>query len=108
MCRCAPESASRAFGCPPTTAPSTPEGAGTDDYRCFLVDPGFDTDQLVSGVQIAPENAAIVHHVIVSKVEPGGRPPRAGPSTPRTRERAGPASAAGGIVGRVRRRPRQG
>ena len=51
--------------------PAAPEGTGTDDYRCFLVDPGFETDQLVSGVQIAPQNAAIVHHVIVSKVEPG-------------------------------------
>ncbi len=50
--------------------PKAPQGAGTDDYRCFVVDPGFDTDQLVSGVQIAPDNAAIVHHVIVSKVEP--------------------------------------
>ena len=51
--------------------PAAPEGTGTDDYRCFLVDPGFETDQLVSGVQIAPQNAAMVHHVIVSKVEPG-------------------------------------
>jgi hypothetical protein len=50
--------------------PKAPTGTGTDDYRCFVLDPGFDTDQLVSGVQISPDNAAIVHHVIVSKVEP--------------------------------------
>jgi hypothetical protein len=50
--------------------PKAPTGTGTDDYRCFVLDPGFDTDQLVSGVQISPGNAAIVHHVIVSKVEP--------------------------------------
>ncbi len=55
---------------PSAYTPKAPEGTGTDDYRCFVVDPGFDTDQLVSGVQIAPDNAAIVHHVIVSKVEP--------------------------------------
>ncbi|HET6968317.1 MAG TPA: hypothetical protein VFI44_08580 [Ornithinibacter sp.] len=55
---------------PSAYTPKAPEGTGTDDYRCFLVDPGFDTDQLVSGVQISPDNAAIVHHVIVSKVEP--------------------------------------
>lgn len=55
---------------PSSYTPRAPEGTGTDDYRCFLVDPGFDTDQLVSGVQISPDNAAIVHHVIVSKVEP--------------------------------------
>ena len=56
---------------PRAYTPRAPEGTGTDDYRCFLVDPGFDTDQLVSGVQISPDNAPIVHHVIVSKVEPG-------------------------------------
>jgi Copper type II ascorbate-dependent monooxygenase, C-terminal domain len=50
--------------------PKAPTGTGTDDYRCFVLDPDFDTDQLVSGVQISPDNAAIVHHVIVSKVEP--------------------------------------
>jgi len=55
---------------PETYTPSPPESGGTDDYRCFLVDPGLDEDQLVSGVEIRPDNAAIVHHVIVSKVEP--------------------------------------
>jgi hypothetical protein len=55
---------------PSEYTPKAPEATGTDDYRCFVVDPGFDTDQLVSGVQITPDNAAIVHHVIVSKVEP--------------------------------------
>ncbi|MFQ6170270.1 hypothetical protein ACK8HX_01575 [Oryzobacter sp. R7] len=55
---------------PAAYTPRAPEGTGTDDYRCFLVDPRFRTDQLVSGVQIAPDNAAMVHHVIVSKVEP--------------------------------------
>ena len=59
---------------PADYSPEAPEGTGTDDYRCFLVDPGFETDQLVSGVQIAPQNAAMVHHVIVSKVEPGDVP----------------------------------
>ena len=55
---------------PSLYTPRAPTARGTDDYRCFLVDPGFATGQLVSGVQIAPDNAAIVHHVIVSKVEP--------------------------------------
>jgi Copper type II ascorbate-dependent monooxygenase, C-terminal domain len=55
---------------PSPYTPKAPEGVGTDDYRCFLVDPGFETDQLVSGVQITPDDAEIVHHVIVSKVEP--------------------------------------
>jgi hypothetical protein len=55
---------------PSAYTPKAPEGTGTDDYRCFLVDPGFDTGQLVSGVQITPDNTDMVHHVIVSKVEP--------------------------------------
>lgn len=59
---------------PSAYTPRAPEGAGTDDYRCFLVDPGLETDQLVSGVQITPDNADLVHHVIVSKVEPAAVP----------------------------------
>jgi hypothetical protein len=55
---------------PSAYTPTAPTGTGTDDYRCFLLDPRLGSDQLVSGVQIAPDNAAIVHHVIVSKVEP--------------------------------------
>jgi hypothetical protein len=55
---------------PTPYTPKAPEGTGTDDYRCFLVDPELATDQLVSGVHITPDNAEMVHHVIVSKVEP--------------------------------------
>ena len=55
---------------PAPYTPKAPEGTGTDDYRCFLVDPQLATDQLVSGVHIVPDNADMVHHVIVSKVEP--------------------------------------
>jgi hypothetical protein len=54
---------------PEEYTPSAP-GDGTDDYRCFLVDPGLEEDELVSGVDIRPDNAALVHHVIVSRVEP--------------------------------------
>jgi hypothetical protein len=55
---------------PEAYTPSAPTEGGTDDYRCFLVDPGFTRDQLVSGVDIRPDNAAVVHHVIVSRVDP--------------------------------------
>jgi hypothetical protein len=55
---------------PSVYTPKAPVANSTDDYRCFLVDPHFTTDQLVSGVQITPDNAAMVHHVIVSKVAP--------------------------------------
>ena len=57
---------------PSVYTPKAPVENSTDDYRCFLVDPGFTTDQLVSGVQVTPDNAAMVHHVIVSKVPPAG------------------------------------
>ena len=42
---------------------------GTDDYHCFLVDPGFAKDVLVTGNDVVPDNADLVHHVIVYRVE---------------------------------------
>jgi hypothetical protein len=49
--------------------PTAPAG-GTDDYRCFLADPGLIDDAFVTGVQFLPGNAAIVHHSILFRVEP--------------------------------------
>lgn len=46
------------------------EGSGTDDYRCFVLDPGLSRDSLVAGVDIVPGNPDLVHHVIVHKVDP--------------------------------------
>ncbi|QIM20465.1 hypothetical protein G7075_03755 [Phycicoccus sp. HDW14] len=57
---------------PAAYTPTAPTARGTDDYRCFLLDPRLATDQLVSGVDIRPDNAALVHHVIVSRVPPSG------------------------------------
>lgn len=53
---------------PEPYTPAAPGGRGTDDYRCFLLDPHLTADQLVSGVDIRPGNPAVVHHVIVSRV----------------------------------------
>ncbi|KGN31900.1 monooxygenase [Knoellia sinensis KCTC 19936] len=50
--------------------PKAPFGTGTDDYRCFLADPEFAEDMIVSGVKVAPDNPAAVHHVILYKVDP--------------------------------------
>ena len=50
--------------------PKAPFGSGTDDYRCFLVDPKFAQDMIVSGVKVEPDNPDAVHHVILYKVEP--------------------------------------
>jgi hypothetical protein len=54
---------------PAKYTPRAPFGSGTDDYRCFLVDPGFEQDMIVSGVQFQPDNPAVVHHVILYKVD---------------------------------------
>lgn len=46
------------------------QGSGTDDYRCFVLDPALERDSLVGGVDIKPGNPDLVHHVIVHKVDP--------------------------------------
>jgi hypothetical protein len=54
----------------PVAYTPTAEGPGTDDYRCFVLDPGLQRDSLVAGVDILPDNPTLVHHVIVHKVDP--------------------------------------
>ncbi len=53
----------------PYTA-SAPTGVGTDDYRCFLLDPGLDEDKYLTGTQVLPGNPDVVHHVILFEVPP--------------------------------------
>lgn len=50
--------------------PSAPTGAGTDDYRCFLLDPELEEDVWLTGSQVLPGNPDVVHHVILFEVEP--------------------------------------
>jgi len=50
-------------------APAPPAGA-TDEYRCFLVDPGLTRQAFLTGSQFLPRNAAIVHHAIFYRVAP--------------------------------------
>jgi hypothetical protein len=50
--------------------PDPPTTGGTDDYRCFLVDPGFTTRTILTGSQFLPQNADIVHHAIFFRVAP--------------------------------------
>src|SRR4051812_39575319 len=56
---------------PPTPsrpdAPSPPAGA-SDEYRCFVVDPGLRQRTFLTGSQFIPANAAIVHHAIFYRV----------------------------------------
>jgi len=49
--------------------PSAP-GGGTDEYRCFLVDPGFAELTYLTGSQFLPQNADIVHHAIFFRLNP--------------------------------------
>ncbi len=50
-------------------SPSPPTGRGTDDYRCFLLDPGLTEDAWLTGTNISPGNPDLVHHVILFRVE---------------------------------------
>ena len=53
-------------------APYRPRAAKgvTDDYRCFLLDPGLDEDVAVTSARIEPGAARVVHHVILFRVAP--------------------------------------
>jgi hypothetical protein len=55
---------------PTSYTPSAPTGKGTDDYRCFLLDPKTTTDQMVTGFNVLPGKPAVVHHVIMFRVPP--------------------------------------
>jgi hypothetical protein len=50
--------------------PVAPAG-GTDEYRCFLVDPKLTGTAYLTGSQFMPQNTAIVHHAIFFRVDPG-------------------------------------
>ena len=54
---------------PASYSPAPPYGEGTDDYRCFLLDPGLAQDAWLTGTNIRPGNPGIVHHVILFKVD---------------------------------------
>ncbi len=49
--------------------PSAPNGVGTDDYRCFLLDPGLARDSYLTGTNVLPGNPDVVHHVIIFRVD---------------------------------------
>lgn len=41
-----------------------------DEYRCFTVDRGVARDAFITGYDVQPGNAAIVHHVLMGTVDP--------------------------------------
>jgi hypothetical protein len=56
---------------PEPYTPSAPTGVGTDDYRCFLLDPHLTKDTYLTGTHVLPGNPDVVHHVILFRVPPG-------------------------------------
>jgi hypothetical protein len=54
---------------PQPYTPVAPNG-GTDEYRCFLVDPKLTSMAYLTGSQFLPQNTAIVHHAIFFRVDP--------------------------------------
>ncbi|RCG31802.1 monooxygenase [Sphaerisporangium album] len=49
--------------------PAAPSG-GTDEYRCFIVDPGITRSAFLTGSQFMPQNSALVHHAIIFRLDP--------------------------------------
>jgi hypothetical protein len=55
---------------PAAYTPSAPNETGTDDYRCFLLDPHLTKDVYLTGTFVQPGNADVVHHVILFTTPP--------------------------------------
>jgi hypothetical protein len=54
-------------GMPQAYTPKAPT-TGTDDYRCFLLDPALEKAAYVTGFDVVPDRAELVHHVILFRV----------------------------------------
>jgi len=52
----------------PSYLPTPPKG-GSDEYRCFLLDPNFDKEVFLQSVSIEPDNLKVSHHGILYKVD---------------------------------------
>ena len=38
---------------------------GDDEYRCFVLDPGFETDQWIDVIEVLPGNRTTDHHIVI-------------------------------------------
>jgi len=47
--------------------PAAPKN-GTDDYRCFLLDPKVKEDSIIRSIQFIPQQKEYVHHAIIFRV----------------------------------------
>jgi len=52
--------------------PFTVPAEGVVDYKNFVVDPGWTEDKWIKAAEALPGNRAVVHHIIVSAIAPGG------------------------------------
>jgi hypothetical protein len=43
--------------------------ANTNDYRCFILDPGFDKPTAVTGCEFVPDQKESVHHALVYRMK---------------------------------------
>ena len=41
---------------------------GTDDYRCFLINPKVNSNSILTSIQFIPQNELIVHHAILFRL----------------------------------------
>ncbi len=46
-------------------------GTGTDDYRCFLLDPKVSEDSIIQTIQFFPQRKSYLHHAIIFRVSEG-------------------------------------
>lgn len=45
----------------------------SDEYRCFELDSGVDTQRFITGYEVAPGNSAIIHHVLAFVIDPSAK-----------------------------------
>ena len=62
-------SASQAFTATMTTPyQPAPVNGGTDDYRCFVIDPHITKNSMITSVTFKPQQKLIVHHMILFQI----------------------------------------
>jgi len=44
-----------------------------DEYRCFEVDSALDAQRFITGYEVTPGNAAIIHHVLAFVIDPAAK-----------------------------------
>ena len=47
----------------------TAPNKGTDDYRCFLLDPKVKEDSIIRSIEFIPQRKNYVHHAIIFRVQ---------------------------------------